>query len=100
MELQQNRRIRVASYTTADAQTLNTMKNHVRDVTRILDAAGKAYPRSLEAHQVKHEVVVLLTELQVHGLLPDTVTISESSTPTCDGMQFQPQGLGGGTHER
>ena len=100
MELQQHRRREVASYTIADAQTLHTIKNRLRGVTSILDASGKAYPHSLEAHQVKHEVVVLLTELQVHGLLPDTVNIAESSTPTCDGMPFQPQGLGGSTHAR
>ena len=68
------------SYAITDVQTLNTIKNRLRDVTRLLDASGKAYPHSLEAHQVKHEVVVLLTELQIHGLLPDTVTIAEGST--------------------
>ena len=67
------------SYTIADAQTLNTIKNRLRDVTRALDASGKAYPHSLESHQVKHEVVVLLTELHIHGLLPDTVNISQDS---------------------
>src|SRR5947209_3055227 len=61
MELTQNRRRAVTSYTLADAQVLNTIKNQLRDVTRILDASGKANPQSLEAHQVKHEVVVLPT---------------------------------------
>lgn len=67
------------TYTIADAQTLNMIKNRLRDVTRLLDASGKAYPPSLEAHQVKHEVIVLLTELQVHGLLPETVSIAADS---------------------
>lgn len=84
MELEQNRTIEVESYTIADAQTLNTIKNRLRDVTRALDASEKAYPHSLEAHQVKHEVVVLLTELQIHGLLPDTVNISQGSTQKHD----------------
>ncbi len=42
MELTQNRRRAVTSYTLADAQVLNTIKNQLRDVTRILDASGKA----------------------------------------------------------
>jgi hypothetical protein len=41
MELTQNRRRAVTSYTLADAQVLNTIKNQLRDVTRILDASGK-----------------------------------------------------------
>lgn len=72
------------NYTIADAQTLNTVKNRLRDVTRMLDASGKVYPDALEAQQVKHEVVVLVTELSIHGLLPDTVNISPSSTKQRD----------------
>jgi len=79
MELTQNQRRAVTSYTLADAQVLNTTKNQLRDVTRMLDASGKAYPHSLEAHQVKHEVVILLTELQIHGLLPDSVILAQGS---------------------
>ena len=79
MELKQNTRIEVASYMLTDAQTLKTIKNRLREVTRILDALSKVYPHSLEAHQVKHEVVVLLTELRIHGLLPDIVNITEGS---------------------
>lgn len=69
----------VASYSLADAQTLNTIKNRLRDVTRLLDASRKAYSQTLEAHQLKREVIVLLTELQVHGLLPETVRIAAGS---------------------
>lgn len=88
MELQNNSRIEVESYTIADAQALNTIKNRLRDVTRLLDASSKAYSDSLEAHQVKHEVVILLTELQIHGLLPDTVRIAAVSPPTSDDAQY------------
>jgi hypothetical protein len=41
---------------------LNTIKNQLRDVTRILDASGKAYPHSLEAHQVKAEEAIGFVE--------------------------------------
>ncbi len=74
----------VESYTLADAQALNTIKNRLRDVTKLLDASSKAYPHSLETHQVKQEVTVLLTELQVHGLLPDSVSIVECATSKRD----------------
>jgi hypothetical protein len=79
MEPIQTTSVEVTSYTLADAQALNRFKNRLRDVTRLLDASSKAYPSSLEAHQVKHEVLVLLTELQVHGLLPETVSIAAGS---------------------
>jgi hypothetical protein len=72
------------SYTITDAQILNTIKNQLRDVTRALDTSGKVYPEALEASQVKHEVVILLTELHLHGLLPDQVTISQGSMQKCD----------------
>ena len=62
MELTQNRRPAVTSYTLADAQVLNTIKNQLRDVTRILDASGKANPQSLEAHQVKAEEAIGFVE--------------------------------------
>ena len=75
MALKQDGKIEGASYTLADALELNTIKNRLRDVTRTLDAAGKSYPDSIEARQLKHEVIVLLSELQLHGLLPDTVSI-------------------------
>jgi len=78
MELIQNR-IEAASYTLADAQALNRIKNRLRDVTRLLDASGKVYPHTLEAHQVKHEVLVLLIELRIHGLLPETVSVAAGS---------------------
>ena len=60
-----------------DTQPLNTIKNRLREVTKLLDATTTVYPPSLEVRQLKHEVVVLLTELQVHGLLPETVTMKE-----------------------
>jgi hypothetical protein len=84
VELEQYRRREMESYTIADAQTLNTIKNRLRDVTRALDACWKVYPETLEASQVKHEVVVLLTELHLHGLLPDQVTISQGTMQNRD----------------
>ncbi len=44
-----------------------------------VDVTSKVYPPLLEVHQVKHEVVVLLTELQIHGLLPETVSFASDS---------------------
>lgn len=62
-----------------DTQPLNTIKNRLREVTKLLDATMAVYPPSLEAHQLKHEVVILLGELQIHGLLPEMVTIKEGA---------------------
>jgi hypothetical protein len=100
VEAQKNRRIEVESYTLADAQALNTIKNRLREVTRLLDASSKAYPDSLEAHQIKHEVVILLTELQMHGLLPDTVRIAAGSLATRDDAQFFSRKESDHAHER
>lgn len=60
-----------------NTQALNTIKNRLREVTKLLDATTDVYPPSLEAHQLKREVIVLLTELQVHGLLPETVSVAD-----------------------
>jgi hypothetical protein len=67
-------------YTIADAQTLNTIKNRLRDIVRLLDSSQKVYPDALEASQVKHEVTILLSELAVHGLLPIGMTIAPDAT--------------------
>jgi hypothetical protein len=67
-------------YTIADMQFLNTLKHRVQEVTKLLDETGvKKYPASHENHEVKHSVVILLSELQFHNLLPDGVTISSAS---------------------
>jgi hypothetical protein len=79
MERTPHSRLAVASYTLADAQALNIVKNRLRDITRTLDAFNKVYPHTLEAHQLKHEMVILLTELQIHGLLPETVSVAVDS---------------------
>ena len=63
------------SYTLADATALNDIKNRLRDITKMLDASTIVYLDTLEAKQVKHEVSVLLPELEVHGLLPADVTV-------------------------
>ena len=63
-------------YTPADAIALHALKNQVRDCTRAVDAMSKVYPHSLEAAQVKHEVSILLSELQIHGLLPAQVQVA------------------------
>ena len=58
--------------TIAEATLLNKLKNSIRDTTKILDTTTYKYQDSIEAKQVKHEVTILLSELGVHGLLPDT----------------------------
>ena len=59
------------TYTIADGQFLNRFKNHLRESIRMLDTSKKMYPaNTLEAKQVRHEILVLLDELNVHGLLP------------------------------
>ncbi len=77
------------SYTLADATALNALKNCLRDITKMLDALQKVYPDTLEASQVKHETMILLTELQVHGLLHAGVTISSDPKPTHDPIPAQ-----------
>lgn len=67
-------------YTIADMQFLNTLKHRVRAITKLLDDTGiKKYPASQESHEVKHEVLTLLSELRLRSLLPDSVTISTAS---------------------
>jgi NTP pyrophosphatase (non-canonical NTP hydrolase) len=56
----------------ASATFLNSLKHQVRDVTRSLDATPHRFNQSLEATAVKHAVSTLLSELNVHGLLPET----------------------------
>lgn len=68
-------------YTIADMQFLNTLKHQVQKITKLLDGTGiKKYPVTQESHEVQHAVVILLSELQFHKLLPDGVTISHAST--------------------
>jgi len=55
----------------ARATFLNTLKNQLRDITKSLDATGHVFGQSLEATAVKHAASLLLSELAVHGLLPD-----------------------------
>jgi hypothetical protein len=59
---------------------LNYLKNRIRFVTaHAVDVLPiKRYPNTLEAKQVKHEVDVLLCELQARGLLPENVHIDAS----------------------
>lgn len=67
-------------YTLADATFLNTLKNSLRAVTKMLDTTQKVYPDSIEASQVKHEMAVLFSELAIHGLLPASVNNSSDIT--------------------
>ncbi len=65
------------SDTLASLTFLNTFKNQVRGLTRTLDVTPCRFGQSLEAAAVKHAVSTLLSELNVHGLLPveaDTIT--------------------------
>jgi len=69
--------------TIADMQFLNMLKHRVQEVTKLLDETGvKKYPAFQENHEVRHAVLILLSELQFHDLLPDGVTISSGSNHT------------------
>ncbi len=61
------------SDTLADAKTLNTLKNRLREATRVMDTSRTVFPDTLEVAQVKHAVVILVSELRLHGLLPAQV---------------------------
>lgn len=69
------------AYTLADAQTLNTLKQRVREIIRVLDNSPRVYPETLEAHEFKHAVVILLSELHLHGLLPAQVSVFPETPP-------------------
>jgi hypothetical protein len=69
----------------ATASFLNRLKNQIREVTKTLDGTGIADRESLGAYQVKHEVAILLSELQVHGLLPAGVYLSPPPDGTRSG---------------
>jgi hypothetical protein len=59
------------NYTRAFATSLNQIKNLIREVTKAVDTLPlKVYPDAVEVRSVKHELSVLLSELDVHGLLP------------------------------
>jgi hypothetical protein len=79
----------IENYTLADTTVLNALKNRLREITKMLDASQNVYPNTLEASQVKHETMILLTELQVHGLLHAGVTISSDPIPTHDPIPAQ-----------
>jgi hypothetical protein len=64
-------------YTVQDGQFLNALKNRIREITKLLDTSKNVYPDVLEARQVKHEALILLEELHVHGLLPALLQISD-----------------------
>jgi hypothetical protein len=57
--------------TLSDLTFLNTLKHQIRAVTKALDTTQHVFGQSLEAKSVKHEVTILLSELKVHGLLPE-----------------------------
>lgn len=66
--------------TIADALFLTMFKHRLREMTKLLDETGiKKYPASQETHEVKHAVLIMLSELRFHDLLPDGVTISSES---------------------
>ena len=53
---------------------LNQLKNQIRAVTRLLDTTQQKFESSDGAvKSVKHEVTILLSELTVHGLLPEQI---------------------------
>ena len=72
------------SYTLADAQMLNSIKNCVREIIRVLDTSRKVYPDALEASQVKHEVSELVSTCHLHSLLPTHVQIAPDATHVCE----------------
>ncbi len=69
---------------------LHTLKHPVRAITKLLDDPGiRKYPASQESHEVKHEVLTLLSELQHRSLLPNGVTISTASNQPPSKKQFR-----------
>jgi hypothetical protein len=53
-----------------DQQLLNRLKNEVMEVTKSLDKTGvKKYPTSLEGQQLRHALIVLIGEMQFHGIV-------------------------------
>lgn len=61
---------RCRDYTVADATALHTMKNQLREITKLLDTTQKVYPDSIEVRSVRHELTILLSELKEHGIMP------------------------------
>lgn len=64
----------------ADMMLLNTLKQRLRETTKVLDTSRKVYGNGLEVSQVKHEVLVLVAELQIHSLLPREVRLARQAT--------------------
>ena len=51
---------------------LSSLKHQICAVTKALDTRGtEVFGESLEAKSVKHEVMILLSELKIHGLIPE-----------------------------
>jgi NTP pyrophosphatase (non-canonical NTP hydrolase) len=67
----------------ARAAFLNTLKQQIRAVTKALDTTDQVFGQSLEATSVKHEVTILLSELGVHGLLPEPHAITPQEYMRC-----------------
>ncbi len=69
--------------TLASLTFLNSLKHQVRDITKALDAIQHVFGQSLEATSVKHAVSVLLSELAIHGLSPESDTLTLESYRKC-----------------
>lgn len=67
----------------AHATFLNRLKHQIREVTKALDTTEQVFGQSLEATAVKHAMTILLSELLVHGLLPDTPVITPMHYQQC-----------------
>lgn len=79
----------MGEYTITDMQFLNMLKHRVCKVTKLLDETEvKKHSASLESHEVKHSVVILLSELRFHDLLPDGVTISSASNQSDEQVEI------------
>jgi hypothetical protein len=71
----------------ADLTFLNRLKNQIRAVTKALDTTQHVFGASLEAQEVSHEVTILLSELGVHGLLPEQVALLAPSSESSEVSQ-------------
>ncbi len=71
-------------YTLADAQTLNTLKNRLREALRVLDTCRAGYPDTLEVAQVKQAVAILVAELRLHGFLPVEAHLAPAAPHGCE----------------
>jgi hypothetical protein len=79
-------------YTIADGQFLNRLKNHLRECTKLLDTSTKTYPAAtLESKQVQHEILVLLDEMKVHGLLHLSVLVLPDPVKEMKQYEVEPE---------